>query len=288
MDLKKFLLEQTNGALTEQSATAIVDAFEAKISLAVESALTQQDDTHSTKLHQLMEAVDKDHGRKLERVVEAQDKAYAVKLKKIINKYETEINEDANTFKQDLVKSISLFMEEFIDESIPKEAILEATRNKSANAVLENLRKVLAVDSTLMNESIKGAIQDGKQQLDQIRNENAELKNTLKTLTENYEKAKSTLIIEQQCEKYKVKPDVKKFIVKTLGDKTPKFIAENFEYTLKLYNKQEERLLNNITEQAFGNRVVKADAPQVINESSKPKQQSTQSPYTQMYVDELK
>ena len=41
--------------------------------------------------------------------------------------------------------------------------------------VLKNLRKVLAVDSSLMSESVKEAVVDGKTQIDMLSNKLAEL-----------------------------------------------------------------------------------------------------------------
>ena len=89
-------------------------------------------------------------------------------LIKVINKYESEIGQDASKFKETLIESLSDYLEEYIAEAVPADAILEATQNRTAMEVLSNLRKVLAVDSSLMSESVKEAVMDGKSQIDQL------------------------------------------------------------------------------------------------------------------------
>ena len=51
------------------------------------------------------------------------------------------------------------------------------------------------------------------------------------------------------------------YLRKVLGDKTPKFIEENFDYTARLFDKKESERISVIKEEAFTNRKVKADAP---------------------------
>ena len=182
MKIDKFLPEQVKDLLTEESLSSIREAFEAKANLLVEAALMEQDELYATKLQELVSAIDKDHTFKLKRVVEAVDRTNAGKLIKVVKKYEREINENALKFKDTLVESISQYLEEYIDESIPSQAIEEATKNRTATEVLSNLRKVLAVDSALMSESIKEAVIDGKNQNDILSKEVEALKKENKIL----------------------------------------------------------------------------------------------------------
>ena len=149
---KTLLPESVSEVLTEESIDTIESALKDKVTLSVEAALTQQDELYAEKLQELVGAIDKDHTSKLTRVVEAVDRNNAEKLITVINKYEKEINTSASAFKENLVESISDYLEEYIEESIPADAILEATQNKTAMHVLSNLRQVLAVDSSLMSE----------------------------------------------------------------------------------------------------------------------------------------
>lgn len=274
MKVKNILPDQVKDLLTEDSLSTIETALQEKTSLLIETALINQDELYSQKLQQLMKAIDKDHTSKLKRVVEAVDISNARKLSTVVKRYEKEINKNAKTFKNTLVESISDYLEEYIDEAIPKDAIVEATKNKTALSVLTNLRKVLAVDAALMKESVKEAVQDGKTQLDTLSEQVTKLEKENKILKESYLKTKADLILE---EKTSALPDKKKeYIKKVLGDKTPKFIEENFDYTLRLFDKKEKEKISQLKDEAFSRRVVKTDAPRVNLQESTTK---TINPY---------
>lgn len=255
--------------LSEESVNAIEKAFADKLNLHTEAALAKQDELYASKLESLLEAINKDHSEKLVKVVEAIDKNNSVKLINVVKKYETELNESAASFKQQLVESISQYLEVAIDEAIPAGAIEEATKNKQALAVLEGLRKTLAVDSALMKESIKEAVVEGKIQIDEatqkaevLAAENAKLKREISEM-------KKAVFIESKASKM---PATKQeYIKKVLSDKDYKFVVENFDYVSKLFDKREAEQVETIKEQAFASRTVKADAPKVVNEKKEQK-----------------
>jgi hypothetical protein len=270
MKVNDLLPENAKEILTEESLTAIEQAFSNKLKLTVESALAQQDDLYAKKLNQLIAAIDKDHTSKLETVIEAIDRDNTKKLYNVVRRYEKSLTNEASKFKNTLVESISDYLEEFINEAIPFESIQEATKNRTAREVLTNLRKVLAVDSALMNESVQGAVIDGKNQIDTLTQQVEKLTNENNVLKESYLKTKANLLIES---KTSTLPEKKKeYIKRVLGDKTPKFIEENFDYTLKLFEKKEQERIEVIKEEAFKNRKVKSDAPILKEQVSAPRQ----------------
>ncbi len=278
MKVNNLLPENAKEILTEESLQTIEEAFSEKLKLTVESALAQQDELYAEKLQQLISAIDKDHTSKLKAVVEAIDKNNAQKLINVVNKYEAAINEEASSFKTTLVESISEYLEEFLDEAIPVQAIEEATKNRTAREVLSNLRRVLAVDSALMSESVKEGVVDAKNQIDVLSEQVEKLSQENKLLKEHYTKTKTALILEEKTKDLSEKR--REYIKRVLGDKSPKFIEENFDYTLRLFDKKEQERIEVIKEQAFTNRKVKADAP-VIREST------IQKPSVNPYVAEL-
>lgn len=278
MSKETLLPESVKEVLTEESITAIEAAIKDKVTLSVESALANQDELYAEKLEELIQSIDKDHTSKLTRIVEAVDRNNAAKLAKVVSKYEKELSDSANEFKTTLVESISDYLEEYIDEAIPTDAILEATQNKTAMHVLTNLRKVLAVDSTLMQESVKEAIVDGKQQIEDLTSKLEKFEKENALLKEAYNKTKAELVLESKTAKLSEKKA--EYLRKVLGDKSPKFIEENFDYTANLFDKKEKERIGVIKEEAFTKRVVKADAPKVVEE----KTQQVQNPY----LEELK
>ena len=272
---KDLLPKELQDILTEESVSIIETALKEKVELSVEAALTSQDELYAEKLEELVTRIDSDHTSKMHTVVEAVDKNNANKLVQVIRKYETELNEGASGFKDQLVESISGYIEEYIDEAMPVAAIEEATKNKTAYSVLTNLRSVLAVDSSLMSESVKEAIVDGKSQIDELKSEFAKIKQENEHLKEAYNKTSAKLVLEQKVSRYSDKKAV--YLKKVLSDKSAKFITENFEYTARLFDKKEKEQMAVIREEAISNRTVKADAPRIVEEKVKPS--TPENPY---------
>ena len=158
---------------------------------------------------------------------------------------------------------------------MPVAAIEEATKNKTAYSVLTNLRSVLAVDSSLMSESVKEAIVDGKSQIDELKSEFEKIKQENEHLKEAYDKTSAKLVLEQKVSSYSDKKA--NYLKKVLSDKSAKFITENFEYTARLFDKKEKEQLAVIREEAISNRTVKADAPKIVEEKVKPS--TPENPY---------
>ena len=260
---KEQLPKEIEEVLTNESVEAIETAFKEKLELSVEAALTQQDEMYAEKLEELVGNIDKDHASKMEQIVEAVDTNNAKKLAQVVTKYETELNEGAVEFKETLVESISNYLEEYVQEAIPTEAIEEATKNSEAFNVLASLRNTLAVDSSLMAEGVKTAIVEGKNEIDQLKAEIAELKTNNETLTESYNDAKSAAFLESRTAKFTDKKA--SYLKKVLSDKTPKFIEENFEYTARLFDRKEKEQMEVIREEAINQRVVKVSkAPKPV------------------------
>jgi hypothetical protein len=269
--------------LTPESMTEIQNAINSKVQekvqIHVEKALAEQDDLYSKKLSQLLEAIDADHSTKLEKVVEAVDADRAEKLKIVINKYEKLLTEDASNFKSQLVESISDYLDAYLEETVPAEEVKEAVRNKKALTVLENLRSHLAVDAALQKESIKEAILDGKQQINEASSklesvvaENAALKDELNAI-------KASLVIEQRTQN--LDEQQKKYIKKVFSNKSPEFINENFDYTLKLFDKKSNSRLESLKEEAL---TESSNVDRVIFEQS---ETITESVETSPYLKEL-
>jgi hypothetical protein len=276
MNVSNLLTDEAKQILTEESLQTIEKAFADKLSLTVEVALTEQDNLYSKKLEQLITAIDKDHTAKLKKVVESIDRSNANKLVKVVKKYESELGKEAIQFKTTIVESISDYLEEFLDEVVPVEAIAEATKNRTAREVLSNLRNVLAIDSALMKESVQTAVVDGKIQIDTLQKQVEELTKENKLIKESYVKTKAALILEDKTSGLSEKK--REYIKRVLGDKSPKFIEENFDYTLRLFDKKEAERIDILKEQAFKSRSVKADAP-IVPKQEKQASKQEENPY---------
>lgn len=261
--------------LSEETMTEIHKAIESKVQekvqLHVEKALVEQDELYSKKLEQLLQAIDKDHSSKLEKVVEAIDGDRADKLKLVVQKYEATLNKDAKRFKKKLVESISDYLDAYLEEAVPAKDVKEAVRNKKATKVLEGLRTYLAVDAAVEKQSIKDAILDGKTQIDEASKKLESVVQENNVLKENLNKVNATLLVEQRTAN--LDEQQKNYIKKVFSNKTPEFISENFDYTLKLFEKKKNNRLESLKEEALSestnvDRVVLEQTNESVDENA--------------------
>ena len=255
MDIKQILSEATNGALNEEVLSEIENVFEQKINtrveLHVENALNEQDELYTEKLNELVVKIDEDHSNKLKKVVGAIDNDRADKLKIVVDKYESALNNEAEGFQSQLIESISDYLDVYLEEKIPVESVQEAVKNTKAKKILEGLRSHLAVDSALEKQSIKEAVMDGHNQINEAS------KKLESVAGENA-------------------------VLKVLKGKDAEFIAENFDYTLKLFKKKESNRLETLKEEALSTR---DDVDRVIYEDTQ--QEVVSESVSSPYLDEL-
>ena len=295
------LKEATEGILTEDALSEIETVFEEsvkeRVALHVEKALAEQDDDHAAKLEKLLEAIDTDHTDKLNKLVEAINHDHAGKLAEAAKKFNRTLNEDASSFKDELVSNVSNYLELYMERAIPQEDIKKAMKNTSAVRMLSQLREALAVDSALSKDTIRGAVKDGKHKIEKLGSTVSKLNEDNQQLTQELIKARSQLMLENKTKD--LPTSKKKYMYKVLGNKTPEFIEENYEYTLKLLEKTEEERLEGFKKEAAESKQI-VDRPtktQVIAEkATKPasvdtineSQQSSDDVLLTNYMDELR
>ncbi len=281
------LREATKDILTEDVLKEIENAFNSsvneKVKIHVEKALLEQDEDYSKKLEKLVEAIDTDHTDKLNKVVEAIDADRAEKLKTVVEKYETALATEASNLKNTLVESISNYLEKFLDEKLPYADIEAAVKNKKALSMLTNLREALAVDMALSKESIKEAVVDGKNKIDEAAKQLEASNKLVEELKTELNKVKAELALESRIQD--LDAEKKEYMKKMLNGKSAQFITENFKYTLGLFEKTEEERLSGLKEEAVKETVSeKVDRP-VIAESVT--EEASAEPAFRSYMSEL-
>jgi hypothetical protein len=287
-NITDILKEATNDLLTEDVLKQIEEAFEhaveEKASIHVEKALTEQDDEHAEKLERLLEAIDNDHTKKLHRVVEAVTQNHTEKLHTVASKYQNVLHEEAGQFKGELVDNISDYLDVYLEEKLPAQEIAEAVKAKKAEHLVGQLRSTLGVDLALANESIATAIVDGKQQIDESVNTISQLNEHNDELTNELIKARSHILLTEKTDGL---PENKtKYLFKVLSGKSEKFINENFDYTLKLFDKTEEERLEQYKQEASSEPEEMVD--RVITETVDPSNDEVVPEQTQpSYMSEL-
>jgi len=264
--------EATEGILSEDSLVAIQEAFnqavEQKTTVSVEAALVKQDAEYADKLKSLLEAIDNDHTGKLVKLAEAIDTNNAVKLNRVVKKYKTALANEAKQFKSNLVGSISKYLEVYLEQAVPQQFINEAVLERKAQHVLNNLRQHLAVDSALMRESVRTAVVDGKKQIDEAQQELEKAQQRTKMLEEKLNKAQADAVLAEKTSTLTSKK--RDYVKRVLDGKSAKFIAENIDYTINLFEKTERDQVDFLREQAMLDVVATDDVPvrEVVEEST--------------------
>lgn len=288
-NISQVLKEATKDILTEdvlkEIETAFDHAVEQKTLIHVEKALNEQDEEYAKKLETLIEAIDADHTKKLEAVVEAIDADRSAKLKAVIDKYETALVKEAADFKSSLVDQISDYLDLYLEEKLPLAEIQEAVNNKRANSVLNEIRNMLSVDMALAKESIKDAIVDGKTRLDEAANQLEAATKQVSELQSKLQRVESELVLEKKVSS--LEADEKNYMKKMLSGKSAKFIVENFDYTLGLFNKSEEERLNDLKTEAISEAVATTVDRPVIEESVE-EEVAESNPKFNLYLSELR
>ena len=276
----------SNITVTEDVLKEIEDSFntsvDEKVKLHVEKALLEQDDDYAKKLETLVEAIDADHTAKLNQVVAAIDADRANKLETVVAKYEEALTTEAAKFKDEMVGEVSKYLELYVEEKIPVNEIKEAVKNKKAIRVLEDVRQMLAVDNALTQSNIRDAIVDGKDRLDEAAKQLEASNSAVKKLTEDLNKVKAELALEKKTSS--LDKDTQVYIRKMLGGKSEQFIKENFDYTVKLFDRTEEERLDNLKTEAITETETKEVDRPVIEESVK---QPDMDPAFGNYMSEL-
>lgn len=277
MDIKDLLKNLDKNLITEETATAIAEAFEnsvkekseAQISLAVEKALLEQDADHAAKLKHLVEKSDEDHCEKLKAVVKAITESHTAKLGKIVNFYKKTIDEKASNFSTKIIGDLDKFLSVYLEKKIPYTQIKEAVENTHARKQLAHIRKLVSFDPEMVQENVKSVVKEGKTKLDKMaqllnetNEENARLSRELSAM-------KSAMLLES---KTKGMPSAKKdFVVKLLGDKDTSYITENFNYVVEMFENGEQDETRKVAKEARKvaiSRDAKPAAPVVISEST--------------------
>lgn len=255
--LEQLLKEATKDLLTPESLAAITEAFSEQVKsavaeklsesgavsadlqkLAIQVALDEQDTDYANKLEKLLEAIDNDHTLKLEKIVDRIDENHSAKLMALAEKYNTEAKAEADAFKKTLVEKVSKFLEMRLNESIPTAQITEAVSNRRAQKIVKAIREAVSLDEAFINGEIRSALKDGKSRIDESAKTVATLQSQIKVLTEQAQKLKTSLLLEQKTSS--LTKEKKEYVAKILANKDEKFINENFSYVIDMFEKNEE------------------------------------------------
>jgi len=296
-NIEEILKSISNDVLTEEVKKTIAGTFneavDAKVKsqaqLLIEAELSKMDEDHTAKMKALLEAVDADHTNKFKIVVQKIDEAHTTKLQKIIEKYEKELKEGAESLRGELVQKMSNYLDLYLKDVIPDGQLTEAVENIRARKMLEEIKKIVAVDPEFINENFKEALTDGHNQIETLRKELNEKIQENVNINQTLINTKSQLILEQ---KTKDLPDnKKKYVAKLLEGKKPEEIEENFKFVLEMYEKDEAEKISDVKANATAKTQTvtkEIDAPKSVIVESIKSGEEVPADAVNSYLDALK
>ena len=232
---------------------------------------------------QLLEAIDTDHSDKLKKIVTSLDTDHTTKLQGVVEHYETIIATDAKALTESLQVDISNFLDLAIDDIMPKNMLKEAVANTKAADKLQKIQELVSVDDAFINNHIKEALEDGKRQIESLRGDLNEVMKENLRISADRKKVGSELVLER---KTKSLPTEKKlFLEQTFKGKSEGYINENFDYTIKMFERREAEVMSTEKAQVLEESVAsKVDTPKEKESIADAKEYS----YVSEYVSGLK
>jgi hypothetical protein len=244
MDIKEILKNASNDILTEDTLNSIQTMFEQTVNTKVEERLGLEKDSikeainkdHGNKLKRLLETVDNDHTQKMEEVVKSIFTDSFQKLKKVKTHYESLLKKERRAataeFKQ-ISEQLSNYLEDYLDEAIPANAIQESAKNAYTQNLLKKIQKISGAESVFSNKKITGIIEQYENKTQQLTEQVNKLKKQ-KTVFET-----KTLLESKTAHMPK---EMAAFVKSKLSGKSPKFISENIDYVVNMYKRDEQNV----------------------------------------------
>jgi len=295
MNIKTILEKLDKSVISEETATAIAEAFEnavnekskAVVKLEVESATSKIDEDHAAKLEKLLEAIDSDHTEKLEKVVDAITEDHAGKLELISNYYKKALNEKADDFSNKLVDQVSNFLDIALEKAIPQAQLTEAVTNVYARKKLDEIRSLVGIDQEHINESIKGTISKGKSKIDELAEKLNESYKENEVLLNKIKETEAKTLLEEKT--HGMSSSKKEFVFKLLNDKESSYIQENFNYVVEMFERSEEETANELAKEATQKaQTLNAKVPTARTLVSESNESNSDLRHVSEYLNELK
>lgn len=234
---KDILSEETKKLLSTAFDEAIQAQVTERLELEVKDALQKLDEEHATQLGTLLETIDADHTAKLQAILTKIDEDHTQKLEYYINRSKKLIEEDAAEFKGQLVKQISNYLDLYLEDAIPKKELAEAVQNKQAQKILDEIKQVVAVDEKFINDTIREAVEDGRRQIDLLKSElNEAIKQNIR-INQEAKSVRADLLVEKMTTRFS--NEKKEAVMRVLKGKDPDYITENFDYVVKMFDKEQ-------------------------------------------------
>lgn len=243
-NIADLLPEEISKHLSEESLTALKEEFERlveskvaeKIGIATAAAEASLDEEVNKQTTELVHKIEEAHKIGLEKVVNHLNEKYENNLKKVRNYYKNQLGRNALRFKNQLIESVSNYIDARVDKLVPYAEVKAAVKNDSAMKVLESFKQLLNVNEATSNKAIKSAILDGHKMLQEsqqeaqiAKEETAKVQKQLDEMAESYAFERNVSQLDE---------DKKNFVIRMAKKAGVGYVNENMSYISNLYDKK--------------------------------------------------
>ena len=278
--ITKHLSDESLSALKEEFENLVESKVAERLAVATAAAEAALDEEVNKQTTELIHKIEEAHKIGLEKVVNHLNEKYESNVAKVRNYYKNQLGREALKFKNQLVESVSKYIDARVDKFIPYNEVKAAVKNDSAMKVLESFKQILSVNEATSNASIRSAImeghkmlQDAKSQAEQALNEKAAVQKQLDEMAESYAFERNISQLDE---------DQKNFAIRMAKKAGVGYVNENMGYIFNLY---EKKLINERKELAVKEMNNRKRA-KLQNVSRKTLAEKTAAPSKQMLTED--
>lgn len=237
--LTKAMSKESLSMLKEEFDRLVESKVAERISIATAAAEASLDEEVNKKCIALVNKIEEAHKIGLEKVYTYLTEKHEKQLKSVREYYKGQLGREALKFKNNLVESVSRYIDARVDKHIPYQDVKKAMKNTTAMKVLESFKGILNVSEATSNKHIKQAIMEGHDMLvsasnkaDKLKAENVKLQNQLNEMASSYAFERNVSQLDE---------DTKNFVIRLAKKSGVGYVNENMEYICNLYERKLEQ-----------------------------------------------
>ena len=234
--ITKHLSEESLSALKEEFENLVESKVAERISLATAAAEASLDEEVNKQTTELIHKIEEAHKIGLEKVVNHLNEKYEANIAKVRNYYKNQLGREATKFKNQLVESVSNYIDARVDKLVPYAEVKAAVKNDSAMRVLENFKKILNVNEATSNAAIRSAIMEGHQMIQDAKDEVKQAKSDKENIQKQLDEMAESYAFERNVAQ--LDEDQKNFVIRMAKKTGVSYVNENMEYITNLYDKK--------------------------------------------------
>jgi len=250
--ITKNLSDESLSALKEEFENLVESKVAERLAVATAAAEASLDEEVNKQTIELVHKIEEAHKIGLEKVYSYLTEKYNSNVAKVRKFYKNQLGREAAKFKNQLVESVSNYIDSRIDKLVPYAEVKAAVKNDTAMKVLESFKQMLNVNEASRNQSIRSAILEGHEMLQNAQHdaevakaENVKLQQQIDEMAESYAFERNIAQLDE---------DKKNFVIRMAKKAGVGYVNENMGYISNIYEKKLINERKELAEKEMNNR----------------------------------